>query len=100
MDSGRETTWAQSGALGIDNRPILESEGGHGLKRLLGIGIAGCLGVLSAVLLARLVLGIIQGRPVFHASGVGFVLLRDTLTVLVMVAIIVGYLTLCWLDLV
>ena len=100
MDSGRETTWGSIRSAGNRQSPILESEGGHGLKRLLGIGIAGCLGVLSAVLLARLVLGIIQGRPVFHASGVGFVLLRDTVTVLVMVAIIVGYLTLCWLDLV
>lgn len=69
------------------------------MKRLLGIGIAACLGVLSAVLLGRLGLGIIQGRPVFHATGIGFVLLRDTLTLLVIVAIIVGYLILWWLDL-
>lgn len=69
------------------------------MKRLLGIAIAGCLGVLSAVLLGRLGLGIVQGRPVFHATGVGFVLLRDTLTILVIVAIIVGYLILSWLDL-
>ncbi len=75
-------------------------EGDYKLKRLFGIGIAGCVGVLAAVLLGRLGMGIIQGRPVFHASGVGFVWLRDTLTVLVMVAIIVGYLILCWLDLV
>lgn len=69
------------------------------MKRLLGIAIAGCLGVLSGVLLGRLGLGIVQGRPVFHATGVGFVLLRDTLTILVIVAIIVGYLILSWLDL-
>ncbi len=67
---------------------------------MLGIGIAGCLGVLTAVLLGRLGLGIIQGRPVFHASGIGLVLLRETLTIVVMIAIVVGYLILWWLDLV
>jgi hypothetical protein len=67
------------------------------LKRLVGIVIAGIAAVLLLAFAAKAVFNITHGRPIAHATGIGFVLLRDILVVAVLIIIFGGIALWDWL---
>jgi len=67
------------------------------LKQLLAIAIAGICAVLLLAFAAKAWFNMSQGRPIAHATGVGFVLLRGGLTIVVLIVIFAGIALWQWL---
>jgi len=68
------------------------------VKQLLGIAIAGSAGALLIAFAAKIGYNVMHGRPIAHATGLSAVVLRDELTVLVMIACLVGCAIWWWTD--
>ena len=68
------------------------------MKQLWGIAIAGSAGVLLIAFAVKAGHNVMHGRPIAHATGLSAVLLRDTLTVLVMIVCFIGYAIWWWID--
>lgn len=68
------------------------------MKQLIGITAAGAAAVLLFAFLAKAAFNVLHGQPIAHVSGIWAVVLRNSLTVLVMLLCFAGYAVWWWID--
>jgi hypothetical protein len=64
------------------------------MKQLLGITFGGAAALLLIILAAKAGFNMMHGRPIAHATELAAILLRDTLTILIMILWVIG--SLAW----